>query len=124
MKSTVDKTILVADDNPECADALAQLLRMYDYEVFVAYDGLEAVEMAIEDHPDVAIVDITLPKLNGFSVARRLRASAGMASSQLIAITGWSAEDVADAAGQAGFGSFFVKPIDPVQLLSAIECGN
>jgi len=124
MEPNAVNTILIADDDHGGADALAQVLDLYGYQVFLAYDGLEAVEIATDKHPDVVILDITLPKLNGFSVARRLRTYAWSAQTKLIAITGWSPEEVGDAVEHAGFESYFVKPVDPIQLLAAIECGD
>src|SRR5687768_9385127 len=84
--------ILVVDDNRDAADSLEVLLRAYGHEVTVAYDGLEAVEAARTFRPDIALLDIGLPKLNGFDVARRIRASQGERV-LLIAVTGWGQDE-------------------------------
>jgi CheY-like chemotaxis protein len=114
------KTILIVEDDADCAQALATLLTVCGHNVRTACNGLDAIELAEEVSPDVAIVDITLPKLNGFSVARRLRSSPETSRLRLIAITGWSQEEMRESAKRAGFDHFLVKPVDPKYLIELL----
>jgi CheY-like chemotaxis protein len=114
--------ILVVDDNRDTADSLAMLLRSSGSDVRTAYDGLEALEVANEFHPDVGLLDIGLPKADGHEVARRLRMAPWGKQIRLIAITGWSSESDRARSADAGFDHHLVKPLDPsllVELLGA-----
>ena len=104
--------ILVADDNPDAVNSLATMLEIIGHEVRRGYDGLEALENAAAFGPQVAILDIGMPKLNGYDVARRLRSEPWGKSTVLVALTGWGQEqDKADAKA-AGFDRHFTKPAD------------
>src|SRR4029079_9175255 len=81
--------ILVVDDNKDAADSLAMLLRVDGNDTRTAYDGPEALEVAEVFHPEVVLLDIGLPKLNGYDVARRIRQQAWGHTATLIALTGW-----------------------------------
>jgi signal transduction histidine kinase/CheY-like chemotaxis protein len=116
--------ILVVDDNRDTADSLAMLLRSSGSDVRTAYDGLEALEVANEFHPDVGLLDIGLPKADGHEVARRLRMESWGKQIRLIAITGWSSESDRARSADAGFDHHLVKPLDPsllVELLGAAD---
>ena len=104
--------ILLADDNEDFADSLAMLLRAMGHEVRVAYDGLAAAEAAAEFKPEFAFLDIGLPKLNGYELARRLRASPATRQTVLTAITGWGQEEDRRQARAAGFAHHLVKPVE------------
>jgi PAS domain S-box-containing protein len=103
--------ILVVDDNIDTADSLAMMLRLDGHEVDIANDGHAAVQQALASAPDVVLLDIGLPGMNGYDVARRLRSEHGT-SLMLVAITGWGQDSDRRRALEAGFDHHMVKPID------------
>jgi CheY-like chemotaxis protein len=109
------RRILVVDDNHDGADSLAMLLRTMGSEVTTVYDGLHAVQAAGEFRPDVILMDIGLPGLNGYDAARRIRAQ-GSADVVLIAITGWGQEADRRKAYLSGFDYHLTKPVDATAL--------
>ncbi len=111
--------ILVVDDNQDAAESLAILLQLTGSEVHTAHDGLEAVDAASVYHPDVAIVDIGLPRLNGYDVARRLRDEHGDRIF-LIALTGWGQDEDRRRSLEAGFDYHLTKPIGIDALKSVL----
>lgn len=111
--------VLVVDDNEDAADSLATLLGVMGYEVRIAYDGPEAIQAADEFEPAVALLDIGLPKLSGYDIARHVRARRG-ADVLLVAITGWGQEEDRRKAREAGFDHHFTKPADFDRLLELI----
>jgi DNA-binding response OmpR family regulator len=111
--------VLVVDDNADAADSLATLLGVMGYEVRTAYDGPEAIEAADEFMPAVALLDIGLPKLSGYDIARHVRSRRGDGV-LLVAITGWGQEDDRRRAREAGFDHHFTKPADFEVLLALI----
>ena len=113
--------VLIADDNEDAADMLATLLGMKGHEVCVAHDGLEAVTSAIEFHPDVALLDIGMPQLNGHEVAAQIREQLGHESVMLVAITGWGQDRAAQDVRRSGFDHHLVKPIDFEQLSACLS---
>lgn len=117
---TNSKKVLVVDDNTDAADSLATLLGVMGYEVRIAYDGPEAIEAADEFQPAVALLDIGLPKLSGYDIARHVRQKQG-ADVLLVAITGWGQEDDRRRAREAGFDHHFTKPADFDLLLKLID---
>ena len=112
--------VLVVDDNADAADSLATLLGVMGYEVRIAYDGPEAIEAADEFQPAVALLDIGLPKLSGYDIARHVREKRGE-DVLLVAITGWGQEDDRRKAREAGFDHHFTKPADFEVLLQLID---
>jgi len=106
------RRILVVDDNRDAADSLGMLLRMIGNEIHTAYDGLEAVEAAAAFQPDVVILDIGLPRLNGYESARRIRQQEGGADRVLIALTGWGQEEDRLRSQEAGFDHHVTKPVE------------
>jgi signal transduction histidine kinase/CheY-like chemotaxis protein len=104
--------ILVVDDNQDSADSIAILLRTMGNEVHAAHDGLEAVDAAAEFQPDIVLLDLGLPKLNGFDAARRIREQPGGQERVLIALTGWGQEEDRRRSQEAGFDHHLTKPID------------
>jgi CheY-like chemotaxis protein len=112
-------TILVVDDNHDAADSLAKLLRAWGHEAWTAYDGLQAIDLAREKRPLVALVDIALPKIDGYQVAQRLSRDQWGRTMTLIAVTGMGREDDKERALAAGFDEHLTKPID-YQALNAI----
>ncbi len=116
--------VLVVDDNRDAADSLALLLRMWGHEVRVAYDGVEGLRSACAYEPDCALLDIGLPKLDGYSLARRFRDEQNLRRTKLIALTAYSGEHTISRAHEAGFDYHFVKPADPDlirRLLAMLE---
>lgn len=108
--------ILIADDNVDLADNFAEILRASGHEVETVYDGEAAVRAAQARVPDIALLDIGMPKLDGYDVARRLRANLATRGVHLVAITGWGAAEDKDAAKQAGFDHHLLKPVAPEDL--------
>lgn len=115
--------ILVVDDNEDAAQSLAMLLDVMGYEVRMAHDGLEAVKAADEFQPTVALLDIGLPHLSGYDVARHIRERQGE-EVVLVAITGWGTAEDIKRSMEAGFNHHFTKPADPerVKEIIAREC--
>jgi CheY-like chemotaxis protein len=108
--------ILIADDNEDAAESLMQLLEMMGNSVLRANDGLQAVAMAQEMRPEIVILDIGMPRLNGFEACRRLRAQPWSNDVVMIALTGWGQADDRRRSMDAGFDHHLVKPIDPLVL--------
>ena len=108
--------VLVADDNRDNADSSAMLLRMAGHEVRTAYSGREALTTAAEFAPQVALLDIGMPEMNGYEVARHLRGTQWGARMLLVAVTGWGQDDDRRRAEAAGFDHHLAKPIDLATL--------
>ena len=108
--------ILVVDDNRDAADALASLLELEGNEARVAHDGIAAVEAAGARRPDVMLVDIGLPGLNGYEVAARIRLEPWGASVLLVALTGWGHPEDRAKSQEAGFDYHLVKPVELADL--------
>jgi signal transduction histidine kinase len=108
--------ILLADDNRDALDSLATLLQCDGHEVHTAADGAEALEVAAGCHPDVVLLDIGMPKLDGYEVARRIRAEPWGKRTVLIALTGWGQDEDRRRSREVGFDSHLVKPLDPEAL--------
>jgi PAS domain S-box-containing protein len=113
--------ILVVDDNEDAANSLALLLRMKGHDVRTAYDGIGAVDVAALYRPDVILLDVGLPRLNGFDAARRIRESDHGKDIFLIALTGWGHAEDRRRSKEAGFDHHLVKPADPHVLESVLN---
>lgn len=114
--AAVQKRILVADDNQDAADSLAMLLRLFGAEVQVARDGEEALRFFESFEPQIAILDIGMPKFTGYEVAQRIRQSSKGESLSLVALTGWGQEEDRNKAKEAGFDHHLVKPVSAEAL--------
>ncbi len=112
--------ILIVDDNQDSADSLAMLLQIMGNEVGTAYDGEQAVEAAEAIRPDVALLDIGMPKLNGYDTCRRMREQPWGKGMFLIALTGWGQAEDRRRADEAGFNLHMVKPVDPDVLMKLL----
>jgi CheY-like chemotaxis protein len=112
------RRILVVDDNHDSTDSLAMVLEFKGQVTRTAYDGLEALEAAAEFCPDLVLLDIGLPRLDGLEVARRLRAQRPGEAMLLIALTGWGQDEDRERSMQAGFDAHMVKPLDVDALLA------
>jgi PAS domain S-box-containing protein len=108
--------VLVVDDNGDAAGTLAELLQMLGSEVSVAHDGASALAQTDQFRPDVVLLDISLPDMNGYEVARRIRSAHGPRQPKLIALTGWGQDEDKRLAQQAGFDEHWTKPVDPKRL--------
>ena len=113
--------VLVVDDNRDSAESLSLLLELMGNEISVAYDGEQALATANETKPDVVLLDIGLPKLNGYDVARLIRQEPWGTRPILVAITGWGQTEDKDLSREAGFDYHLVKPVDHDQLLKLIQ---
>ena len=105
--------ILVVDDNVDAAETMALLLGLSGYDARTAFNGQEALDVAISFRPDVIFLDIGLPDMNGYEVARRLGAVPDTAGAKLIALTGWGTENDVQKSKAAGFVAHLTKPVDP-----------
>lgn len=114
------RRVLIADDNHDAADTLAMLLEMSGYEMCVARDGEEAVSMAASFRPDAILLDIGMPRLDGYGACERIRLLPGVSAAFIVALTGWGNEADKERARAAGFDRHLVKPVDPAQLLEIL----
>jgi PAS domain S-box-containing protein len=112
--------IVLADDNVDAADLLSELLRAEGYQVHTAYDGQAAYDLAEQRRPAILLLDIGMPRLNGYEVAHRVRAHAWGETMSIIAVTGWGENQHAQGASP-GFDARLVKPVDFGQLLEVLE---
>ncbi len=115
-ESLAPHRILIADDNADSAESMGMLLRLMGNEVRIASDGLDAVEQASTFHPDIVVLDIGMPRLDGYEAARRIRNQQWSRDKLLVAVTGWGASDDSEEATAAGFDCHFTKPLDPAEL--------
>jgi CheY-like chemotaxis protein len=103
--------VLLVDDHVESVVSVGRLLRAQGYQVRAALSGIEAVSSAVDFLPDVALIDLSLPLLDGFAVARKLRSMSSTKGTYLIALTGWDSDDIVERARSAGFDRHIVKPL-------------
>lgn len=126
-KPTLPKILLV-DDNVAAAQTMAMLIGMNGYEVVVAEDGASALREFERMSPDIVLLDIGLPDINGHEVAKRIRASSGTSSPILVAVTGWEREDMHSGGGDCTeFDFFLTKPVnfdDLDKILQGRESGE
>jgi len=115
------RRVLIADDNEDFAASLADLLSANGHDVRVVHDGQQALEVAPAFEPQVAFLDIGMPKVHGYELARRLRALPQTTRCVLVAVTGWGQEDDRRRARDAGFDRHLVKPVDPRQVAAIVE---
>jgi PAS domain S-box-containing protein len=118
------RRILVVDDNVDAANSLAMLLRLKGHEVQTAFDGIAAVDFAAAYKPDVILLDVGLPRLNGFDAARRIREAETGKKVVLIALTGWGHAEDRRRSREAGFDHHLVKPADPNELEKLLNSLN
>jgi two-component system CheB/CheR fusion protein len=108
--------ILVVEDMHDSADSMALLLKLWGYQSAIAYDGERAVESATRFCPDVVLLDVGLPGMDGCELARRLRQLPEMAKVLLVAVSGYGREADVQRCKEAGIDRHFLKPVDPVEL--------
>lgn len=119
--SPMARRILVVDDNADAADSLGVLLGIWGHKVEIAHNGISALQLARTFDPELVFLDIGLPEMNGYDVARRLREEAGAATAKLIALSGYGSERDHLRSRQAGFDLHLVKPVDPRRLSAVID---
>ncbi len=110
------RKVLVVDDNVDAVEALAMLLRLWGHDVRVAHDGLAALEVSREYLPEIILLDLTLPKLDGYEVARRVLQGESKQKPLLIAVSGYGHDDDHRRCRESGFAHLLVKPVDPEVL--------
>lgn len=115
------RRILVVDDNRDGADSLAMLLRLLKNEVQIAHDGVEAVEMAATFRPHIILMDLGMPRLNGYDATRRIRGYAWGRDIIIIALTGWGQEGDRARSHEAGCNSHLVKPVNLPDLQKLLD---
>lgn len=114
------RRVLLVDDNRDAADSLALILRQLGHNVFVAHDGASALDVARTARPDVAVLDLVLPSLDGYSLGRALRREFGDGL-RMLAMSGFSGEDDRRKAMESGFDQYLVKPLDPGFFFSLLR---
>jgi CheY-like chemotaxis protein len=115
------RRVLIVEDNQDAQDALRCLLELWGHEVTVAADGASGIQSALAGRPEVALVDLGLPTVDGYEVARQIRGALGDASPLLVALTGYGAAEQRAQALAAGFDLHLVKPVDPDRLATLLE---
>ena len=121
MQQNPPRRIVVADDNEDSAQRFAMLLSLSGHEVRIAHDGEQALDAVRDFRPDVAFLDIGMPRLSGYEVAEAVRAEPWGRDVILIAVTGWGQADDKVRARSAGFDQHLVKPIDPSDVDRLLE---
>jgi len=116
----VSRRILIVDDNVDSAKSLSEVLKMAGNITFVANDGEEAIEAVEKLRPDAILLDIGMPKLNGFDACRRIRENAWAKNILIIALTGWGQEEDRRKSAEAGFDVHLVKPVNVAELLDLL----
>jgi CheY-like chemotaxis protein len=120
MNSARSLLVLIADDHPDTTESLALVLRLWGHQTLEAHDGPAALEAAVSGRPDVALLDIGLPRLNGWEVGRRIRERLQADTPVLLALTGHAREEDRRHSREAGFDLHLVKPVDLEQLLALL----
>jgi CheY-like chemotaxis protein/two-component sensor histidine kinase len=120
--SAVSRRVLVVDDNIDAAVLLAELCGTVGHDVRVAHDGAQALQAIQGFAPEIAVLDIGLPVMDGYELARRMREKLG-ASCRLVALTGYGQEHDKQRSAEAGFSDHLVKPVDPSRVLALIDEG-
>jgi CheY-like chemotaxis protein len=108
--------VLVVDDNKDSADSLCVLLKLWGFECRVAYDGASGLEVARAFRPDCLILDIAMPRMDGYTVAQLVRRLPGLEKAKIVALTAFSDERHLQRARETGFDFHLVKPADPLEL--------
>ncbi|MGA8707252.1 MAG: response regulator [Steroidobacteraceae bacterium] len=118
------RRLLIADDNSDAAESLAMLLRLEGHDVTVVANGRQALRAVADVQPEFALLDIGMPDMDGYEVARQLRRIQLPSKLTLIAVTGWGREGDKARASQAGFDYHFTKPIEPDELFELLKQGG
>ena len=113
--------VLVVDDDVDCRTTMRDLLSLHGYPVFTACDGREALEAARLHRPDLVLLDLAMPVMNGYEAARALRADPDLKDTQIVALTGFGMAREREKAEAAGVQVYLVKPVDIQQLLTLLR---
>jgi CheY-like chemotaxis protein len=113
-------SVLVVDDNRDVAESTATLLEIAGHEVHIAFDGMSALKTAATVRPQLALIDIGLPGIDGYEVARRLRQDPVHNGAWICALSGYDSEEDRERSARAGFDHHFVKPLDPAKLADTL----
>ena len=124
MRSPPARRVLVVDDVPDSRETLVLLLQIEGHEAIAASSGPMALELALAWRPDVALLDLGLPGMDGTELARRLRALPELAGLRLAALTGYARPQDRERTKAAGFDAHFAKPVDPDVLLEWVATGR
>jgi CheY-like chemotaxis protein len=108
--------VLVVDDNADAAEMIVAMLRVWGQRTAIAFDGPSAIAEGDRLHPDIVLLDIGLPEMDGYETARRMRARPWGATALIVAVTGWGRPDDRDRTRAAGFDRHLVKPVAPAAL--------
>jgi len=117
---SLTRRVLIVDDNRDAATSLAMLLQLGGAETEMAYDGPGAIDAGERFRPDVILLDIGLPGMNGYEVARRIRRETWGRTVMLIAVTGWGQAEDRQRSKDAGFDAHLVKPVDHATLVNLL----
>jgi signal transduction histidine kinase/DNA-binding response OmpR family regulator len=121
---TPARRVLVVDDNRDAAESLALLLQLCGCEVSVAFNGLDALSIFANSRPEIMLLDIGMPGMDGYEVARRIRSTTAGEDVFLVALTGWGQAEDKRRALQAGFDEHVTKPVDPDRLTTLLTSGT
>ncbi len=113
--------VLVVDDNVDAAVSLGMLLKLAGQEVRVAYDGPAALRQAMDFHPQLVLLDIGMPGMDGYEVCRRLRHESALTKATVVALTGWGQDEDRRRSHEAGFDHHIVKPVEPSALQRLLD---
>jgi CheY-like chemotaxis protein len=114
-------SVLVVDDNRDAADTLGSLLEIWGYHVRVVYDGLNALAAVAVSPPDFLFLDLGMPSMDGYAIARCIRHEFGLSEIRIIALTAYSDDDHVRRVWNGGFNGYLTKPADPVQIKRILE---
>jgi len=120
-EAPVVQTILVADDEPDIRELVAYRLTRSGYRVVEARDGEEALQLALEDVPDLAVIDVMMPKLDGYDLTRRLRANESTSRLPVILLTSRAQEGDVTRGFDAGADDYLTKPFNPDELVVRVR---
>jgi CheY-like chemotaxis protein len=114
------RRVLVTDDNRDQAESLAMLLNLMGHDVRTAFDGAEALETALAFAPEIALIDIGMPGMDGTEIARRFKAQPALRDTVLVAVTGWAQDKDREKSRASGFSHHLVKPADPAEIQAIV----
>ena len=115
------KKILIIENHAESREVLSRILRYKGYKPLEAKDGYEGIAMSLAEHPDLVLMDLTLPSLSGFNTARKIKANLETAQIPIVAYTAWYEQNMRAQALKAGITKYLVKPVPPEVLVEVIE---
>jgi CheY-like chemotaxis protein len=113
--------VLVVDDNQDAATTLSMLVELLGHDVRTAHDGMEALDLAAAFVPDVVLLDLGMPRMDGYETCRRIRAQPWGANVRLVAVTGWGGEEDQSMTRLAGFDRHLVKPVPPALIIQTLD---